>query len=279
MFAPKLIASWVTTVLLGISGLISNGFIVKMMITQWTKCRSLASSEQLFLSLGLSNLCATIALSVFYFVIIFAPSYLTSQLSYSFVFFAVIFRFWLTALLCFFYCIKIVNSTHALFLWCKLRLSWLIMRFLVGSLLISLFTLIVTFSNVYVLPQKNMTTNVTRKSQEKSKIEYFIRFKLFFSTIGCVGPLVMVFLCSFLVVASLCGHVCQMRGKESHLRSFQTKAHIKAAGTVLSLLFLYILFFVAQSRSLTVDMGGNESFFVNTPPSVLSSSGCHPDSY
>ncbi|XP_077779621.1 taste receptor type 2 member 41-like [Podarcis muralis] len=32
-------------------------------------------------------------------------------------------QFWLAAWLCILYCIKIVNSTHSLFLWCKLRIS------------------------------------------------------------------------------------------------------------------------------------------------------------
>ncbi|XP_062825432.1 taste receptor type 2 member 10-like [Anolis carolinensis] len=147
MASPNYIAFLVIEVVLVISGLIFNGFIVMVMITQWIKYRRLASCEQLILSLGLSNLWVTIVFGLF----------------------------------------------HSAF------------------------------------------------SHE-----------------------------SEFIVVSLCGHVCQMRSKESHLRSFQAKAHIQATWTVISLLLLFLSFFVAQTLSMTVDIGYNGKLFIFTVMSIYS---------
>ncbi|XP_067320891.1 taste receptor type 2 member 4-like [Anolis sagrei] len=277
MSSPEYIIFLAIGVVLVISGLIFNGFIVFVMISQLTKCRSLASSEQLFLSLGLSNLWATIVLGLLHFD--FSPasdfSSFNFEIWYSFFFFSIIVRYWLTALLCFFYCIKIVNSSHAFFLWCKLRISWLIPRLLVGSLIISLFALIVTLSTMHIPAQESpagntTSANTTTVNQRKSLKGSFKKFDLMFSAFGSGCPFLVVLLCSILVVASLCEHVCQITSKDSHLRSFQAKAHIQATRTVLSLLLLFISFFVVQTLSMTVDIGYNGTLFILTVMTIYS---------
>nr|XP_060615866.1 taste receptor type 2 member 4-like [Anolis sagrei ordinatus] len=260
MSSPEYFAFLVIGVALVISGLIFNGFIVIVMITQWIKCRRLASSEQLLLSLGLSNLWVTIALHGFCFTNLSNDSDKTGQTWFSFFTFTVIFRYWLTALLCFFYCIKIVNSTHTFFLWCKLKISWLIPRLLVGSIVISLLAFIVTLSFMYIPSSSaNATTMIEAKSQSHISSNSFL--KLFFA-VGSGCPFLLVLLCSILVVASLCRHVCQMTSKESNFKSFQTKAHIQAARTVLSLLLLFLSFFVAEVLYMSVEMRHDKQLFL-----------------
>nr|XP_016846315.1 PREDICTED: taste receptor type 2 member 9-like [Anolis carolinensis] len=272
MASPNYIAFLVIEVVLVISGLIFNGFIVMVMITQWIKYRRLASCEQLILSLGLSNLWVTIVFGLFHSAFSHESEFssLNFQIWYSIFFFCITFRYWLTALLCFFYFIKLVNSSHAFFLWCKLRISWLIPRSLMGSLIISLFVFIVIVSNMYTPSQESPATNTTTVTQGKSLKDILTKFDVLFSTIGSGCPFLVVFLCSILVVVSLCGHVCQMRSKESHLRSFQAKAHIQATWTVISLLLLFLSFFVAQTLSMTVDIGYNGKLFIFTVMSIYS---------
>ncbi|XP_062826140.1 taste receptor type 2 member 4-like [Anolis carolinensis] len=267
MFSPGYIAFLVTAAVLNISGFISNGFIVTVMITAWTKSRRLASSEQLLLSLGLSNLWVTIVLIVFCFGFATLTNFNDQIFLFSFFSFAVVVRYWLTVLLCFFYCIKIVNSTHTFFLWCKLRISWLIPRLLVGSIIITLLAFVMILSFMYILPPPANVTTVIHAMSHSESIKSLI---VFFLTVGSGCPFLLVLLCSILVVASLCGHVCQMTGKESHLRSFQTKAHVQAARTVLSLLLLFLSFFVAQTLSMTVDIGYNERLFIFTVMTIYS---------
>ncbi|XP_032997754.1 taste receptor type 2 member 10-like [Lacerta agilis] len=59
------------------------------------------------------------------------------------------------------------------------------------------------------------------------------------------------FPCSITVVASLYRHVYKVTGKGSNVRSLQTDAHTKAAGTVLLLLILSISFYAAKILFLT----------------------------
>ncbi|XP_060615859.2 taste receptor type 2 member 143-like [Anolis sagrei] len=258
---PTTLVLLVTEAVLAISGLLWNGFIVTVIIP-WTKCRTLASSEQLLLSLGLSNGCVTVVIGVLdlSFALEYNFSSLISEIWFSFFFLTVIFRYWLTALLCFFYCIKIVNSTHTFFLWCKLKISWLIPRLLMGSIIISLSAFIVTLSTMHIPPQESPVVNNTMVSQGKLLKDTLTTFDVLFLTFGSGCPFLVVLLCSILVVASLFGHVCQISGKEPHFRSFQAKAHIKAAGTVLSLLLLYLSFFTVQTFSMTVYKECNDGF-------------------
>nr|XP_060616981.1 taste receptor type 2 member 9-like [Anolis sagrei ordinatus] len=245
MLSVKFLAFLVALVDLVTAGLISNGFILKVIVVEWASSRSLASNEQLLLSLGISNICIATALAAAllknYFVI---SNNVVLQVMYTFVSVLTFFRFWNTAWISFFHCIKIVNSSCSFFLWCKLRISWLIPRLLLGSLAVSLAVFIFAFQNTLIYHLNHGTTKGIDMSQVK--IAHADSFKSFFMLFGSACPLLVVLLCSILVVASLLRHNCRMTGKGNNLTSLQTKVHIKAAGTILSLLLLYVLFYTAQ---------------------------------
>uniref|UniRef100_A0A8D0BMR3 Taste receptor type 2 n=1 Tax=Salvator merianae TaxID=96440 RepID=A0A8D0BMR3_SALMN len=232
-------------------GLLSNGFITAVIITEWAKRRSLAACEQLLLSLGVSNIFATFGLSLCFYdwntKIIFSNTLqliLYSNLSY-FVFM----RFWLTAWLCVFYCVKILNSTHSFFLWWKMRISRLVPRLIMGSCVVSFLASFFIALTISIQLQSNKTANVTNITKVGKMEELSKSANIFFLIIGSTCPLLVVFICSILVVASLCRHACKMSSKGSNLRNLQTEAHVKAAWTVLSLLVLYISFYLAQTLS------------------------------
>nr|XP_034961919.1 taste receptor type 2 member 1-like [Zootoca vivipara] len=166
---------------------------------------------------------------------------------YFFLTFGLFFRLWVIALLCVFYCVKIVNSTHSLFLWCKLRISRMVPWLLGGSLVITSFDSFITIQNRYISLMGNATVNDANVTQGKSENEFHSSLQVLLLIGNTVCPFLLVFLCSILVVTSLCRHVCRVTGKESKFRSPQTEAHVKAAGTVLFLLILSISFYVAET--------------------------------
>ncbi|XP_060615861.1 taste receptor type 2 member 8-like [Anolis sagrei] len=262
MFSPATIAFAVVAIVFALGGFISNGFITAVILREWTKSRSLASNEQLLLSLAVSNFWATALLIPFYINATFRDDSISNLFLlpglYLLATFVIMSRFWFTAWLCFFYCIKIVNSTHSLFLWCKLRILWLIPRFLAGSLfcsfLFSAFALQFTSRQI----QSNIAVNVTNTTEVKTSKHTLNTFEAFFLAVGSGCPFLVVLLCSILVVASLCRHVCRITGKDIHGRSLQTEVHIKAAWTVLSLLLLYISYYAAHTLSIIVTLGKDE---------------------
>ncbi|XP_067320892.1 taste receptor type 2 member 40-like [Anolis sagrei] len=224
-----------------LGGLISNGFIATVTIREWTKHRRLASSEQLFLSLALSNIFSTILLFPNGWGM-YVESFLLLVNIFPLTFFVSVTRFWFTAWLCVFYCIKIVNSTHALFLWCKMRISWLIPRLLIGSTTLSFF---VYFLSIMTLPtdvQGNTTGNAT------------MGLRFLFLIIGSSSPLIVVLFCSIMVITSLSRHVCRMASTTSSFQDLQTEAHIKAVRIVFFFLFLYVSNFVAHTLILVEDV-------------------------
>uniref|UniRef100_A0A8D0BLN6 Taste receptor type 2 member 40 n=1 Tax=Salvator merianae TaxID=96440 RepID=A0A8D0BLN6_SALMN len=224
-------------------GLLSNGFITAVIITEWAKSRSLASCEQLLLSLGVSNIFATFVLSLGFYdwntKIIFSNT-LTFLVYYSFSY-IVFMRFWLTAWLCVFYCVKILNSTHSFFLWWRMRISWLVPRLILGSCVASFLASVIMILSDPKPFQSNGAANITNITKVGEMEELWKNGNIFFLIIGSTCPLLIVFFCSILVVASLCRHACKMTSKGSNLRNLQTEAHVKAARTVLSLLVLYWL--------------------------------------
>ncbi|XP_066472927.1 taste receptor type 2 member 8-like [Tiliqua scincoides] len=244
------IACLVTLTGLALGGFTSNAFIIAVIVTEWAKSRSLNSSALLLLSLGMSNICCTASLGACTFDSLFQPIFstlTTAQALYTFWNIAMLSRFWFTAWLCVFYCIKIVNSTHSLSLWCKQRISWLLPWILLASAAISILASVFAVHLVPVHLQNNTSTvNITDMGREELEIKILPSFITFFLVIGSSCPLLVVLLGSIVTVASLYRHVCQMRGKEFSFRDPQTEAHFKAAGTVLSLLFLYLSFYIAQ---------------------------------
>ncbi|XP_042304577.1 taste receptor type 2 member 40-like [Sceloporus undulatus] len=256
MSSSETIAFLVAAAILAFGGLIFNGFIVTVITIEWTKSRSLSSIELLLLTLGLSNFWSSVLLTPFY--INEYAMRIFSDLMLQILFFINVFlamsRFWFTAWLCVFYCIKIMNNTQKFFLWCKLRISWLIPRFLVGSLVFSFIPSFLASRNIWIQLQKNTTKNFTNMTQRKELEHTLGALEIIFVVLGASGPLLVVLLCSILVVTSLCRHSYRRMDKESNLRSPQTEACIKAAGTVLSLLFLYASFYLTHTLSMVVDL-------------------------
>ncbi|XP_062977654.1 taste receptor type 2 member 1-like [Elgaria multicarinata webbii] len=264
MSSLQIIAFLVAVADLALCGLISNGFIVTVKITEWAKSKRLTSSNQLLLSIGISNFSTTILLTV-YFLCQFSTDFGNSiilQILNGIAVFAVYSRFWLTALLCVFYCIKIVNSNNSLFLWCKMRISWLIPQLLVGSLVISMIVSIFSIRQTSTQSKSNTTANIRNVTQGKTLIPFYTSSQLLFLSIYSGCPLLVVLLCSILVVASLCRHVCRMTSKESSFRSLQAEAHVRAAGTVLSLLILYLLLYLTENVTMLIHTYKNRFVYV-----------------
>nr|XP_060616982.1 taste receptor type 2 member 40-like [Anolis sagrei ordinatus] len=240
---------------LAVGGLISNGFIVKVIISEWILNKRFTANEQLLLSLSISNFIITILMITSLLLTNQVNSYSRFRALIAYNFSAIFFRSWLTVWLSVFYCIKITISTHFLFLWCKLRISWLIPRLLVGSAIISFFISIYAFHGILILPYRNTTVNNTSMSQEWKPIQFVDSFSVFFLSAGSACPALMMVLFSTIVVVSLCRHIYRMTGKESKFRNPQMEAHIKAAGTVILLLLFHVLFYLAETFSFTICFG------------------------
>ncbi|XP_078241627.1 taste receptor type 2 member 40-like [Pogona vitticeps] len=263
MASLQITAFLVAAVFLVLGGLIFNGFIATLIIIEWAKCQRLPSIELLLLSLGMSNIFTTVFLTG-YFAIVFSlitVRYLVFQILRSCFIFAASCRYTFTAWLCVFYCVKIVNSTQSLFLWWKLRISRLIPRLIVGSLIFSLSISLIAFYSLQDQTQGTTASSVTNATQEETLTLESLKIIIFATATGC--PIVLVLLSCTLVVASLYHHVCQMTGKESCLKNPQTEAHIKAAGTVVSLLLLYVLFYVGNILSLLDTLRESVHIFVS----------------
>uniref|UniRef100_A0A803SWI6 Taste receptor type 2 n=1 Tax=Anolis carolinensis TaxID=28377 RepID=A0A803SWI6_ANOCA len=265
MLSPQFIFFILAVIDLMLGGLISNCFIITVILREWTTSRSLASTEQFFLSLSLTNLGATVVLIPSYINAYIFPIFTRNFIMlivYPLDDFLVLSRHWFTAWLIVFYCIKIVNSTHSLFLWCKLKISWLVPWLIAGSLVVSLFFALFKLYIILMKIQSNTTMIDIETNEEMSGYHTIGVHEILVLIVGSGSSLLIVLVCSILILASLCKHVYRLKCKEHHSRSIQTKAHVKASGTILFSLFLYISFYVVQTLVMTANVGKIEGTFL-----------------
>ncbi|KAJ7338196.1 hypothetical protein JRQ81_010874, partial [Phrynocephalus forsythii] len=209
MPSPQVVVFLMGVADLALAGLISNTFLVTMMVTEWTENKRLGSIGQLLLSVGLSNLGSNVSVAVNLILAFYAPHLVNTlwfQIVSPFTNSVVYFRFWLAAWLCVFYCIKIVNNTYSFIHWGKQRISWLIPRLLAGTWLVSILSCFSIFSVPRHTAQNNRTGIVTNETQTED-----FRFqRIWYLIIGCGFPFVVALLCSILSIASLGTHLRRM---------------------------------------------------------------------
>ncbi|XP_069057676.1 taste receptor type 2 member 39-like [Pleurodeles waltl] len=182
---------------------------------------------------------------------------------------------WFNSWLCTFYCIKIVNFSHALLARIKLRFSGMVPWLLLGSVLASI--VINVPDTVYIsnLSTLSTTANTTFVVEDYQYNNFQIMLMI---AMGCLAPLVVIVASSVLVLTSLYRHTQLMQQNMEGLNGGPNMAaHIKAAKTILSLLVLFIFYAVVSIVGLTQDAGDtiHAKFYItlcayNSYPSINS---------
>ncbi|XP_075036812.1 taste receptor type 2 member 9-like [Mixophyes fleayi] len=236
-------------ILIGIS---TNGFIVFVNVRDWLRGQSLNSSDQLVVSLAVSNACfscvngASIVCSIF-FTNIFLVDYVFYIL-YFIMSYTIFSSSWLSASLCLFFCLKIINFQHGCLAWLKTNIvtvvPWLILLSQVLSFSCCL-PLLFTFTKVFA---PNSTAQIGTNETSKVVIGYQINtfYNLFSLLMNCFVPFLMVMITTGRIIASLWKHARHMRQNMEDDHGPSVKAHQGAARTMMSLLILYLIFYVVE---------------------------------
>ncbi|XP_067416928.1 taste receptor type 2 member 10-like [Emydura macquarii macquarii] len=141
---------------------------------------------------------------------------------------------WFTACLSIFYCVKITSCKQPLFLRMKQRISVMVPKLLLGSLLVS------SVSSIPCIWGENST--VADTSWDVSYL-YFI---LLYSAASFI-PFIIFLTTSILLISSLWRHTRNMQNNATSFWDPSTEAHVRAIKAMISCLILYIFNFVAVS--------------------------------
>ncbi|XP_044865181.1 taste receptor type 2 member 40-like [Mauremys mutica] len=237
-------------------GMWINSFIVAVNCVERVKQRYLSSADNILAVLAFSRFCFLLKTMLQTFCSTFYPEiyYLSSVFQ---VFRAVTWFFnssnqWFAACLCVFYCVKIANFSHPLFICLKFKISRLVPWLLLGSVFLSLFSSLPFLNSVYKIECNDFNSSLKRRYNVKNvTVETSVSHILSICGIGFSMAFTIFIISAFLLLFSLWRHTRQMQNNSSSFRSPCVEAHIQAMKAIMSFFLINIVNFIALLILLT----------------------------
>ncbi|XP_068943142.1 taste receptor type 2 member 4 [Petaurus breviceps papuanus] len=230
-----------------LTGIVGNLLIVTVNCRTWIKNKNLSSFDMILSSLSIIR-CISLCLMFLYLVIslIFLQSECPTLVCTIIVSTWILVdscSLWIMTLLNIFYCVKIANFNHCLFLWLKRNISlktpWLLLACLLVPVSAHLFILLSKIPNSLGSSKENLR-NSTMVSTSGSV--FFLTSIVLSLSLQFVINLVS---CS-LLISSLRRHMQEMQKNASSFWNPQTKAHVGAMKVMIFFLILYVPYSIAQ---------------------------------
>ncbi|XP_040296130.1 taste receptor type 2 member 40-like [Bufo bufo] len=203
-----------------------NAMIIAVYCGDRISRRQSSPCDLIFLSTALTNLSLQWFSTLKSFIHYIPSDYLGLWIHYVFMFslFLTYFRFWATAWLSSYYCLKLVRCSCGPFIWLKSTFSSSMAQ-IIGISLLGIFLIILPLNwMIEPIPHHNMTDGPTRYTFNVEPSYMAVNLLL-----GCVFPLVGTLVCIGFSVASLLRHVWRIRKNRSQFTSSpKIKGHIQA---------------------------------------------------
>lgn len=233
-------------------GITLNLFIVVVQFMRWKTLKSLDTCDKILTCLGIfrSLFLANI------FVAYLMRTYLTWIIQESIFFNLGILLsglllhctdLWITTILCVFYCVKIANYSHVFLVYMKTKISRLVPRFILASLLISVASSIPIVQYGLVLHRHN-STNVFPEDviANNAEVGYAFIAQVIIFLLGSLLP--FLFFCGavYLLIRSLWIHIKQMGNIRESLRNPHLEAHFAVVKSMVLFLVSQVIIFVCM---------------------------------
>ncbi|XP_036609744.1 taste receptor type 2 member 7-like [Trichosurus vulpecula] len=225
-----------------IMGVLGNGFIALVNFIDWVKKRKIYLVDLILTSLAISRIGLLFIMLLNIFIIIFYPEAfdcenilkimdsfwtITNQLSVVF-----------STCLSVFYCLKIANFSHPLFLWLKWRMNRAILIILLASLLISVF-----ISFLITEKFKEDFKSWERRNDKRNNTRNSAYFNtLIFLNLGTLFPFTVSLISFFLLIFSMWKHTRNIKLNAVDARDPKTEIHLRAMKTMISFLVLFVIY-------------------------------------
>ncbi|NXE71927.1 TR110 protein, partial [Calcarius ornatus] len=245
------------TTLEAFAGMWINAFIVCVLCIVWVKKKTLNSNEKILLLLGCSRfwyLCFSwiyvFVSAIFPYYLLVHPIFQLLQGSYSFFNCCNLF---MSACLCGFYCIKIVNFRNSFFIYLKVKIDRMVPWLLLGSVIFSLIFGILVYNTIDKAVCNNLNfTSPERFWKETIGIEEHFFPLLFLTGFLYTTSFIVVIFAALFLLFSLWRHKCKMQ--TSSINSLSMDAHIRAMKSILSFFIMYSINFMFLILTLIYSM-------------------------
>ncbi|XP_068958885.1 taste receptor type 2 member 7-like [Petaurus breviceps papuanus] len=226
----------------------ANGFIGLVNFMDWVKTGRMSSMDLILTALAISRILLLGSLtSIIIMLNFFLGSYDSGKVRY----FQLIWNFsnhlsaWFGTCLSIFYFLKISSFSHPVFLWLKWRVDKVVLRMICICLLIALLVNLLLKEKITEIYSINAVPgNKTNGTQEMQITKCLHFFTLILYFMGGFVPLIFSLISCFLLVFSLWRHTQQMQGSGSTSRDSSTEVHKKTMKSMVSFLFLFLLYHV-----------------------------------
>ncbi|XP_073416713.1 taste receptor type 2 member 8-like [Dendrobates tinctorius] len=232
-----------------------NLYILFVVLCDWKRKKHLKSRDKIQVALNVSGTILTIVTASNLFPDILQTALFNTWYSKNignlFSIYYMCSSSWLTAVLCFFYFIKVVHVQQGFLIWMKMNVGSIIpWQILVGKLM-SLMTCILSlffYTPPQVLPMNNSTTHPFIHSPEETPYNSVVGVSIF--ALICV-PFLLSFIATILTVGFLKLHIKKMKDTmtsgDINLTLYKSVVHKMARFLVLYSVFYLAMFFYHYS--------------------------------
>nr|AYK27161.1 taste receptor type 2 member 16 [Scotophilus kuhlii] len=228
--------------------IVQSSLIVAVLSREWVQVKRLSPVDMILISLGICRFCLQCSSVLYNFC-----SYFNSDNEFWYIGliweFTNTLTFWLTSLLAVVYCVKVSSFTYAIFLWLRWRILRLIPQLLLGSLMISSVTIIVSVIRHYIKSQFISLIQLPENNTENETLQTFMGKYYIHQHLAILFIPFLLFLTStILLIASLSQHLRQIRQCNNSHSNSSTKVH----ATALRFLAFFLIFFTSYFLSIII---------------------------
>ncbi|XP_029470225.1 taste receptor type 2 member 40-like [Rhinatrema bivittatum] len=259
-------------------GSVVNGFIVAVNGIDWVKSRHLNSIDVILISLGAARFCFQWEIMLVKILFAVYPDFITDIKSTNTLFYTwaclELASFWFSCWLCVFYCVKIANFSHPLFMFLKLKIPGIVPWVLLGSVLASIVTSIPSAWGYYKEYHSNSTTGLSpnnsnltnctlawdlckehqynftkRITPNAGRLEVIYKNYISLILVLCLGyfpPFFLFCLATVLLIRSLWSHTWQMKSNSMAFSNPSLEAHFTAIKVMTSFFLLCAFYFICR---------------------------------
>ncbi|XP_053227828.1 taste receptor type 2 member 7-like [Podarcis raffonei] len=229
---------------------LGNGFIIVVNGHRWLQNRKMAPCDFLLTSLSTSRIMLQLTIMMNNILYNSLPeNYMrtsTKEIGAYFWLFLSSVSLWCATWLDIFYCVKVTNFPHHLFLWLKLRIDVLVSR-LLGMVIIALMLFSVPPTILYFENKKlcNLSGTLTQNaSLSKVCKDPLSAFRILQFCSMCMSFILSV-TASVLFLISLWRHMRNLRKSGSAIKDFSTQVYLNVMKSLLFSVFFGITYFAA----------------------------------
>ncbi|XP_078509285.1 taste receptor type 2 member 9-like [Lissotriton helveticus] len=232
-------------------GILASAFIVALNLLDWAKGRRLTTCDLILVALGIACTCSQCTfVGNAYLYVLCRASYDFENISTALLSLHLYIgstSVWLTACLCVFYCVKIVDFNHWLCSWLKLRISKMVPWLLLGSFVEPPLLNMLLYWSSYKVSSKYPTANSTANATVPgSEMRWTLWNDVGTMLLGLCLPLLVCMASITLILTSLYSHIRRMKENTSGFSRTHLEPHFGAARLVGSLLLVYIFLTLAE---------------------------------